>query len=445
MPNSLTLKPDDIDTDEKRSKILVSVVGCGRKGILYAYAFAQAGFKVTCLDADANVVKRLSRGKTAFEGQEIEGKIKGLISAGQLSAGGDLKKTVSRSDIVIVTVPARVDDKKKVDCSEILGVLKQVGTALHAGMLVAYGEVAGLGFIEGAMKEALENTSGLKAGQDFVLAYVPLHNSQVERLVDSAADLKLKVALAGKTGQEAALNLLRTITKNVNQAIDVRTAEIATLFAAAKQDANAALANEFAVFCEKAGIDYFEVLRSAEQNDPCNWPSIEDEENKNEAYLLLESEENLNAKLRLPALARQINEEMVRHAVNLTQDALRSCNKTLRRSRIAVLGAVKPNANGAVFVKSLVLKGAKTTLYDPVSKGDASDLGLAKTSLNEAVEGADCIVILSLEEQFKRLNLRKLKALTKTPSVIVDLAGAFEPKTVEAEGFIYRGLGRGTG
>ena len=62
-----------------------------------------------------------------------------------------------------------------------------------------------------------------------------------------------------------------------------------------------------------------------------------------------------------------------------------------------------------------------------------------------AVEGVDCVVILTGEEQFKHLNLRKLKAMTKTPSVIVDLAGAFEPRAVEAEGFIYRGLGRGTG
>ena len=54
------------------------------------------------------------------------------------------------------------------------------------------------------------------------------------------------------------------------------------------------------------------------------------------------------------------------------------------------------------------------------------------------------LVILTGEDQFKNLNLKKLKALTKTPAVIVDLAGAFEPKKVEAEGFIYRGLGRGT-
>jgi len=54
-------------------------------------------------------------------------------------------------------------------------------------------------------------------------------------------------------------------------------------------------------------------------------------------------------------------------------------------------------------------------------------------------------VILTREEQFKHLNLKKLKPLTKTPSVIVDLAAALEPQQAETEGFIYRGLGRGTG
>ena len=92
----------------------------------------------------------------------------------------------------------------------------------------------------------------------------------------------------------------------------------------------------------------------------------------------------------------------------------------------------------------LQLKGAKPSLYDPLSKKDTLDLGVVKTNLNEAVEGTDCIIIVTAEDQFKNLNLKKLKALTKTPSVLIDLAGAFEPKKVETEGFIYRGLGRGT-
>ena len=97
MPSVLNVKPDEIDMIEKRSKYVVSVVGCRLKGILYALAFAGAGFKVTCSDADASVLKKLARGKTPFGEQEIEGKIKSLINAGQLSLTSELKKAVSRT------------------------------------------------------------------------------------------------------------------------------------------------------------------------------------------------------------------------------------------------------------------------------------------------------------------------------------------------------------
>ena len=221
-------------------------------------------------------------------------------------------------------------------------------------------------------------------------------------------------------------------------------AETATLFTVAKQDANRALANELSIFCENADTDYFKVLKLLDLNDSSFWPTIGEEENRSEAYLLLDGAENLNAKLRIPALARQINEDMVKHAVNLTQDALRGGGKPLRRAKVAVLGTANPTTATGVFVKMIELKGAKPTLYDPISKMGPQEWRVVKTSLNEAVEGTDCIVILTGQEQFKNLNLKKLKALMKTPSVIVDLIGIFEPQKVEAEGFIYRGLGRGT-
>ncbi|MGD0644881.1 MAG: UDP binding domain-containing protein [Candidatus Bathyarchaeia archaeon] len=443
MPPVLNLKPDEIDTNEKRSKYTVSVVGCAQKGILFANAFADAGFKVVCSDADQSLIKKLAKGKTPYAQQEIESKLKNLINTGQLSVTSELKKAVSQSDIIIITVPAKVDEKNKIDYSEALNACKQVGAALHTGTLVIYGDVVGLGFTEGIMKETLENTSGLKVGQDFGLAYIPIHSSDA-MLLKLVANLELKVATIGKTSLETATNIIKTITKNVKQINDIKTAEIATLFTIAKQDANTALANELAVFCENANIDYFEILKLLDLNDQNFWPTTFGDENKS-AYLLIDSGENLNAKLKLPALARQINEDMVKHAVNLTQDALRSCGKTLRRARVSVLGTVNPSNATGVFVKMLELKGAKTSLHDSSSKRETLNSGMIKTGLNEAVEGTDCIIILTGEEQLKHLNLKKLKPLTKAPPLIVDLAGILDPQKVKQEGFIYRGLGRGTG
>lgn len=442
MPTVLNLKPEDIDTPEKRSKVNISVVGCGQNGILLATAFADAGFTVTCTDANLSVIKKVTRGKTSFAGPEIESKLKCLINAGKLNVTSELKKSVTQSDIIIITIAAKIDEKKKIDYSDVLTVCKQVATSIHSGALVIYCNIAAFGFNEGIMKETFENTSGLKVGQDFGLAYVPLQIS-VAKYASQAANLELRVAVVGKTSMDAVSNILNKVTKNVVQIHDVKKAEIATLFAVARKDACTALANELAVFCESANLDYFEVLKLLNLNDQSFWPTTVEEENTIEAYFLLESAENINTKLRIPALARQINEDMIKHAVNLTQDALRSCDKTLRRARVAILGNVNPPTG--IFVKMLETKGAKVSLFDPSSRRESVDLGVVKSSsLNETVEGTDCVVVLTGEDQFKNLNLKKLKALTKTPAVIVDLAGVFEPQEVETEGFIYRGLGRGT-
>jgi nucleotide sugar dehydrogenase len=434
MPAVLNLKPEEFDSNDKRSKYTVGIVGCGQTGIFYANAFAGAGFKVVCTDADASVIKKVAKGKTPFPNPEAETKLKKHIASGQINAVAELKKVACQSDITIITLTAKIDGQKKVDYSEVINVCKQVGAALQQGALVLYCGVAGFGFVEGAMKETLENTSGLKAGLSFGLAYNPIENADC-----SAANLELKVAGIGKASLEASANTLKSIAKTVTQLSDVKTAETAALFSVAKQDANIALANELAVFCENANVDYFEVLKIVGLDSKSFGPHVLEEKNAKDAYLLLDNAENLNTKLRLAAMARQINEEMVKHAVSLTQDALRSCGKTLRRARVAVLAAADPALTG-VFVRLIEQKGAKVSLYDPASKKEPMDSRLVKTSLNEAVEGADCVAILTL---LNRLNLKKLKPLMKSPSVIVDLTGGLEPQEVKAEGFIYCGLGRG--
>ena len=446
MPAVLRLSPEEIDTSEKRGKYTVSVIGSGEKGVLYAIAFAEAGFKVTCTDADQSLVRRLARGKTPFSEQEIESKLKSFVRTGQLSTTNEIKNSVSQSDIIIMTITAKIDDKKNPDYSEAENSCKQVGAALRRGALVIYGGIAGFGFTEGVIKETLENTSGLRVGEDFGLAYNPIQISNGQA-IEPISNQELTVAANDKTSLDTASTVLRTVTKKgVKQILDIKIAELAALFIVARRDANVALANELAILCENAGIDYFETFKVLVPVARESFaPTIAAEEGRNEAYLLLESAENLNTKLRLTALAIQVNESMVRHVVNLTQDTLRNCGKTLRRARVAVLGTTGPRTTADTLVKMLEAKGAKISIYDPtLAKNEPAEMTRAfKRNLNEAVEGTDCIVILTGHDQFKRLNLKKLRAVMKMPAAIVDLTGAIELQKVEKEGFIYRGLGRG--
>jgi UDP-N-acetyl-D-mannosaminuronic acid dehydrogenase len=435
----LHLKLEEIDSAEKRSEYTVSVVGCDKKGILLANAFADAGFKVVCSDADPSVMKKISRGKTPFSQPSIEGKLKSHITKGRISATNDLKKTIPQSDIIILTVSPTFDAKNKMDYSPVINVCKQIGAALKQGTLIMYSGIAGFGFTEGTIKETLENTSALKAGKDFGLAYHPA------LLVEATDNVNLKVAASDQTSLNAATTILNTLSKNVKTTNQVKVAEIAALFTIAKQDANRALANELAIFCDKAGIDYFEALQFLDFDTSGFLPIAVEEENRYEVYLLLDTAENVNGKLRLSTLARQINEDMVKHAVNLTQEGLRNCGKSLRRARVAIIGSDNTPSDTSAFVRMLKMKGAKINIYDPKANREQSNLRAVKTKLSDAIEGTDCIVILPMQEQLHRLNLKKLKVLMRKPSVIVDLTGTLEPKKVATEGFLYCGLGRGTG
>jgi UDP-N-acetyl-D-mannosaminuronic acid dehydrogenase len=450
----LITKPEEIDAPEKRGKHTVSVIGCGQSGVLHAYLLAEAGFKVVCVDADQTVVSMLSKGKAPFLKREMEAKLRNHARTGFLTATNDTKAAVSQSDIIVVTVPVKVDEKGKADYARIESACKQVGSSLQQGSLVIVASIVGFGAAEGMIKETLESTSGLKAGTDFSLAYSPagVPNTQSG---DSLPSQERIVAGTDTNSLNIASAILETATKNrVKKAQNIKTAELAALFEMMQRDVNIAIANELAVLCEKAGVDYLDLdgLLNAKEDSTPSLPALTNNDIQRESYLLLENTEDLGMKLRMLTAAREINEETAKHAVNLAKDALRNCGKSLRRARVSLLGISQTqNAKGAPkkvlkeLAKLLETKGAKVSLYDPYySDNELVEIrGAFKKTLSDAVENADCAMILSGHEQFKRLNLKKLKALMKMPAAIVDLEGIIEADKVEKEGFIYRGLGRG--
>jgi nucleotide sugar dehydrogenase len=273
--------------------------------------------------------------------------------------------------------------------------------------------------------------------------------------LETFTDQERIVAAADRDSLNTASSILESITKNgVKKTENIKAAEAVTLFNAVQRDVNVALVNEFAVFCEKIGIDYYEVrkLVKSDIHSAISLPSLTYDNIRVEPYLLSENSDDLNLKLRVPSVAREVNDLMIKHAVDLTKNALLNCGKTLRRAKISLLGISQtsntkgpPKKSVKDLAKLLGAKGAKVELYDPYFTGDElSEMQYnLKKSLSEALEGADGILILTGHDQFKRLNLKKLKVVMKMPAAIVDFEGIVEPDEVEKEGFIFRGFGRG--
>ncbi len=439
MPTILHLTKEEIDTVDKRGNYTVGVVGSGQI-ILLGLAFAEAGFRVFCANANQSVVKQLSKGNIGIGYKEAETRLRSCLKNDQLKVTWDIKTTVSKSDIVLIVVGAKIDEKKCVDWSETENVCKHVGAALQKGSLVVYCSLAGFGFTEDVVRGLLENTSALKAGEDFGLACCAQQETR-ERM-------EFLVAAPDKWSLSSTILIFQSLTRsNVKSVPNTRILELTMLLAAAKRDIDAAIVKEFAVLCENAGIDFEEVrklLGNMSLDQPPK-PSISELENFVETCLLLDAAENLSLKLRLPVLARQVNEDFVKHAAGLTQDALRDAGKTLRRAKVAVLGSRKAGTSEENFIKQLSSKGAKVSQFGTSISGTSEfeNQSSVKRTLNEAVEASDCVVFISEDEQFRRLNLKKLHALMKSPAALVDLSGIVEPSKVRDAGFAFRGLGRG--
>jgi nucleotide sugar dehydrogenase len=455
MSSTSTIKLMEIENNAQRGKYTVGIIGCGRTGVLHACLFADAGFQVICADTNQALVDNISKSRVPFLKNEIEPNLRKHVNDGRLRATNDLKSTAAQSEIIIVTVPVTVDEKGKTDYSNLERALKQVGSNFRKGTLIIIASIVRIGATEGFLKEILEGVSGFKIGTDFFLAYSPVLFPERQTL-KTLSDYRRIVAAADKNSLEVASTVLGTITKSCSaKTYNIKMAEAMMLFEAAHEYTKLALANEFALLCEKMGVDYLAVQNLAKTNPNSGLapPTLACENGDEALHILLDEAENLDLKLKISKAAAETNVEALKNAANLIREALKSCGKTLRRAKLSILGVSQtpnvmdvPKSSAKKLGEMLETKGAKISIYDPYLSSKASiELKQAsfKKSLTEAVEGADCIVIFTGHDQFKRLNLKKLRLMAKMPAAIVDFEGVIDPGKAEAEGFIYRGLGRG--
>lgn len=450
----MMLEEGVLDVPEKRRKYTVGIVGCGRIGLPTACLFAEAGFRVIGADVNSRVVALLNKGKPPFFEKGLGTLLKKNVKNGLFSATTNLREEASVSDIILFVVPTPIDERKKPEYSFIEKPCKEVGMGLCAGSMVIVASTTGPGITETVVRETLENASGLKAGVDFGLAYSPTRATPGRVLKDIATYTRVIGAINEQSLKVASLVFSTIVNGGIFKVRNMKTAEAVKLFENVYRDVNIALANDFAEFCEKAGIDYLEAQRAANTQPFCHLliPGIVGGHIPKDPYLLSEEAENVNVKLRMLLLARKINDERTTHTIRLVRDALRQCGKPLRRARIAILGvSYRPNEKESKGSKTEELarmlrrKGAIIQVYDPFySLKELTDMDYpGQKTLTKVVEGADCLVIAVGHDRFKRLNLRRIRLLMKKSPVLVDMGHVTAPAIVEKAGFIYRGIGRG--
>ena len=199
MQDIMNIRSADVNTAEKRADLTVSIIGCNREGLFFSIAFAEAGYKTIITDVDQSVLRKFSKGKLQFVNEEVNRKLRNLIRIDKISSTNEQKNALMKSQIVVVSDKAKIDAKKKIDFSQIENDCKQIGISIKKGTLIIFGSILKIGFIEGFVKDKIENSSGLKLGTDFGLAYSPqlldkCSNRSLEFKVSALEPCSLKAA-----------------------------------------------------------------------------------------------------------------------------------------------------------------------------------------------------------------------------------------------------------
>ncbi len=438
----------------KNGKASITVVGLGRIGLPTAAMFANAGLRVVGADINPAVVVSINEGKCRFVDEPgLDKIVERTVKRGYLKATADVSKAVSETDMVVICVPTPVDHNKTPDYSAVIGASETIGKSLKSGQIVIMESTVGPGTVEEVIKPVLERESHLRAGIDFGLASCP-ERSDPGNIIPNMKTVPRVIGAVNEHCEEIVASLYENaLGVKVFRASNPKTANAIKLTENLFRDVNIALANEFALLFEKLGIDAIEVINGcatkynfmphypgAGVGGPC-LPS-------NSYYLIVEGIKSGNIPY-LIRMAREINDRMPDHVIELVSEALNEVGKTVRGSKVAVLGvAYKPDIKDVQLsplervCKNLKDLGSAVDIYDPMFAGEQV-FGIAvKRSLAQAVKGADCIVIGTAHSEFKKLDLNGLSHLVSSPAAFVDARNVATPKEVMAAGFAYRGVGR---
>lgn len=368
-----------LNSEENRMRI--AVVALGKIGLPLAVQFASKGHEVIGVDVNPRTVELVNEGKEPFPGEaHLAEKLAELVPAGRLRATTDYAEAIPGVDAVVVVVPLFVNDETwQPDFAWMDEATKSLAAHLTPGTIVSYETTLPVGTLRGRFKPMIEQISGLEEGRDFTLIFSP------ERVLTGRvfADLRRYPKLVGGLSEDGTRRGIALYQQLLD--FDVRedlpqpngvwdmgsaeAAEMAKLAETTYRDVNIGLANQFAVYADKIGVDVQRVI------DACNSqpyshihrPGIAVGGHCIPVYPRLYLSTDPDASV--VRTARSFNATMPQYVVDRAKEILGD----LTGLRVVVLGAsyrgkVKETAFSGVFptVDALRAAGAQVLVQDPM-------------------------------------------------------------------------------
>jgi UDP-N-acetyl-D-glucosamine dehydrogenase len=407
----------------------VAVVGLGHIGLPLAVQYASRGHDVLGIDLDRRIVDAINRGESPhLDEQDLIDRVPQLQQAGRLRAAtwddGDLRDR----EVIVIIVPVVVDAERQIDFAPIDAATRDIAGRIGPGTLVVYETTLPVGTTRNRFGPMLMQGSGLDLDRDLFLAFSP------ERVLVGRVflDLGRYPKIVGGTSEEStrrAVEFYRSALDDGTEVWAVASAEAAEMTKLAEttyRDVNIAYANELARFADRHGIDVTEVIGAANSQpySHIHQPGVGVGGHCIPVYphFLF----NDDPELRIPPLAREINESMGAFTVDAVEDRIGSLDgQPVLVLGVAYRGDVREDAFSSAFRlrDELLAAGAQVYAHDPYFD-DEHLAGLGFVQAAHAV--------------YTDLDPGRLPGL----ELMVDGRNALERAPFEAAGVRYVGIGR---
>jgi nucleotide sugar dehydrogenase len=242
----------------------VALVGAGKMGLPLAAQFASHGWHVTAVDVNEAVVAAINEGRSHV-GEEpgLTEAVAEAHGAGRLRATTDGTAAARSADVVVIIVPVMLDERHQPDYRYMDAAAAAVGPGLHAGSLVVFETTLPVGDTRGRYAPGLEKASGLTLERDLFVAFSPERLLSGHVFENLATYPKLVGGLGPASSARGAAFYASTLDAEVVAMSSAEAAEFSKLAETTYRDVNIALANEFANYAERAGVDILEVIAAS--------------------------------------------------------------------------------------------------------------------------------------------------------------------------------------
>lgn len=431
----------------------ISVIGAGYVGLVTGACFAEFGINVTCVDMDEARIESLTKGTPPFYEPGLEELMRKNMNEGRLQFTGDTAKAVRDSEIIFIAVgtPSRADGSA--DLSYVDAVARTIAGNLNGYKVIVTKSTVPVGTGE-RIRKIIQDSGNADRQFDIV------SNPEFLREGSAIEDFMRPNRVVIGANSERAVSVMKELYRPLYLIeapfiiTDIETSEMikyaSNVFLATK----ISYINEIANLCEKVGANVQVVAKAMGLDGRIGakflhpGPGYGGSCFPKDVRALLQIAESHGYDLKIARGVIEVNTSQRKWMIAKIEHALRGISgKTL-----GVLGlSFKPNTNdirespAIDIIQGLIEQGAKIRVFDPAAMQDAKTvLGQSVTYCRDAydaAEGADAVVLITEWNQFRNLELERLKGLLKHP-VFIDLRNVYETDRMRKNGFDYYSVGR---